>query len=550
MAIPAYISTRADPASGRPSSLAEAIASGMPSDGGLYIPEFFPPLPARIFDPEPLSYEELALLVLEPFFGEWDRAVLAALVRGAYGSGLFDAAGTAPLTRLSWVGEGRFHLLELFHGPTAAFKDFALTLLGGLLRTSLDNLGAREPVLVLTATSGDTGSAALSGLGQVPGIRTAVFFPASGTSEIQRLQMVSRSGGNCFVAAIRGNFDDAQKAVKRVFTKVGKGEGLLAGRRLSSANSINIGRLLPQIVYYVSAWRSLRASGQLGADRRMHVAVPTGNFGDILAARYAKEMGLPIGKLVCASNANKVLSDFFSTGLYDSGRELVLTESPSMDILVSSNLERLLWLAAERSGAGTQASSRVAAMMRSLSGSARFELGPAERRELGDFLSGWCGDSSALATIATVWKEEGLLVDPHTATAIEVAQRLAGELLDDGPLVIAATASPFKFPRACMHALGLEGEVGGVGASRRVEVAARRTGVGAGGPAGTGARAGALSDLELSAKLARYTGLPVPRALAGLGAAADLDVPTLWPDDIEPALACFLEERDAAEGLG
>ncbi|MEN6491631.1 MAG: threonine synthase, partial [Rectinema sp.] len=339
-------------------SIAEAIVQGMPQDGGLFVPVKMPKLASdALFEPN-LSYAELAWMVLSPWF-DWPEQELRPLIEGTYLSTgetpMFDVQEIVPLAaagsldcdvRLpSASGAPSLFLLELFHGKTCAFKDLALSLLGGLLRTSLEKRGIDEPMLILTATSGDTGSAALSGLGGQPGIRIAVIYPASGTSEIQRLQMTSVPTDGRFVIGLRGNFDDAQRAVKAIFQTASNPGSPFYGLRLSSANSINIGRLLPQIVYYAAAWRDLFFSGVLEKGQAFDVVVPSGNFGDILAARYAKAMGIPIRKLVCASNSNRILHDFFSTGLYDRRRKFSKTLSPSMDILVSSNLERLLYLA-------------------------------------------------------------------------------------------------------------------------------------------------------------------------------------------------------------
>ncbi|HEY9054450.1 MAG TPA: threonine synthase, partial [Rectinemataceae bacterium] len=464
-----FLSTRSAESSISPVSIEEAIVAGLAPDGGLYVPDRLPALPARVMESGLLEYSELAYLILEPFFPGWTGSggALYAILRRAYGPGSsasgfgprFSRPEVAHISKLDGIeapaiaaspggaGSADLYLIELFHGPTCAFKDLALSVLGGLLKESLDRLGRFEPVLVLTATSGDTGSAALAGLGGIEGVRTAVIFPEGGTSEIQRLQMTSLAGPGRFVASIRGNFDDAQRAAKAIFGKALAGEGALAGQFLSSANSINIGRLLPQIVYYVAAWRHLAASGALGRDGKMDVAVPTGNFGDILAAKYAKEMGLPIGRLILASNANKVLAEFFGTGVYDRRRSLVRTKSPSMDILVSSNLERLLHMASGASGA------RVSKLMSELATEGRFEVSVSERAYMADFIAGWCADAEAQAAIASVWEACGVLVDPHTATAIRVALEAGGE---GRPIVVAGTASPFKFPAACLEALGMD----------------------------------------------------------------------------------------------
>ncbi|MEW6549247.1 MAG: threonine synthase [Spirochaetota bacterium] len=510
-----FSSTRAMP-DGKDSGSVDietAIVKGMPPDGGLFVPTYLPPLSPRVFDLEPLGYADLAFEVLKPFFHAWDEAVLRRILESAYGSAgaesKFNHPEIAPLEHLSDLADPmdtgmEFHLLELYHGRTCAFKDMALSVLGGLLRESLDRLGMKEPVLVLAATSGDTGSAALEGLSGVRGVKTAVLYPQGGTSDIQRLQMTTVQSEGTFVAGIRGDFDDAQRCVKEIFQRASRGEGPLASVYLSSANSINIGRLLPQIVYYVAAWRSLKARNALGADGLMHVAVPTGNFGDILAAKYAKEMGLPIGTMVCASNANKVLADFFATGVYDRRRSLVKTDSPSMDILVSSNLERLLHMAARGDGA------RVASMMKDLAEQGWFEINETEQAYLSDFSGGWCSDFAAGSTISTVWETSGVLVDPHTATAVEVALRAADRLEPKAPIVVAGTASPYKFPKACLEELD--------------PAAAARPGV---------------SDLEHAARLATLVGEKIPEPIARLSTAQVRHEDVLDIGEVESAIARF-----------
>ncbi|HWR12492.1 MAG TPA: threonine synthase [Rectinemataceae bacterium] len=559
------MSTRISPG-GRvedPVGIETAIARGMPPDGGLYVPTSLPALPGRVFDPGPLSYTDLATLILSPFFPGWENGSLRAVLEKAYGSGgssaYFDMPEIAPLVPLLGLAlpgdeerdgradeecpEGRhdgldcfpaggnppIYLLELFHGRTCAFKDMALSVLGGFLRESLDRLGRKEPLLVLTATSGDTGSAALEGLSAVKGIHAAVFYPLKGTSEIQRLQMTTVGAEGRFVAGIEGNFDDAQSAVKNVFARASRGEGALAGFSLSSANSINIGRLLPQIVYYVAAWRALAARGALGADRLMHVSVPTGNFGDILAAKYAKEMGLPIGRLVCASNANKVLADFFSTGIYDRRRELMKTESPSMDILVSSNLERLLFMASGRS------QKRVSSLMGELASRGWFEINAAEKAYIADFSSGWCSDPSAKAAIANVWDSCSLLVDPHTATAVEVAIRTSSSLKPEAPIVVASTASPFKFPRACIEALnGASMDNGGTQPPAD------------GDWEGVGEEPPRTGDFALAERLSTMTGRPMPGAIRALRSKAVTHDTKLPISEVENALARYAREKMGA----
>ncbi|MCE5256384.1 MAG: threonine synthase [Spirochaetaceae bacterium] len=540
--------TRRNPAGKDPSacrrsadmvSIEEAIARGMPDDGGLYVPSGLPPLPARVFDSAPLGYAELASLVLRPFFPDWEDGTLESILKSAYcgPSGpatlaCFDKEEISPLVPLPGLsaeidGNGgmEISLLELFHGRTGAFKDMALSVLGDLLKESLKCMGEDRTALVLTATSGDTGSATLAGFADMPDILQAVLYPAEGTSDIQRLQMITQDSRSCFVAGVRGNFDDAQRTAKQLFGKnramtAGLGsspgsshEGLFPGILLSSANSINIGRLLPQIVYYVKAWRDLATRGRLGPGQLMNVAVPSGNFGDILAAKYAKEMGLPIGRLLCASNANKVLADFFATGVYDRRRNLVKTDSPSMDILVSSNLERLLFMA---SGGNSE---RTAGLMEELGGQGWFEIDADEKKYLADFSGGWCGDASARSAIAQVWQTDGILIDPHTATAVEVLQRNAGIFGNSGPVVVAATASPFKFPEVCLAALG-EGS-------------------------NDKASDGDTTPVAVARRLSSLTGIPLPTFILDLEKKPVVHEAILDLDEVEPALAAFAASAKA-----
>jgi threonine synthase len=380
--------------------------------------------------------------------------------------------------------------------------------MGGLVALSRERLRERSELLVLVATSGDTGKAALAGFADRTGIRVAVFYPEKGVSPVQRLQMVSHASRNAFVAGIRGDFDDAQRGVKEIFSSPAAAAELAArGFALTSANSINIARLLPQIVYYVKAWRSLRDTGKLGSDGLMDVAIPTGNFGNILAAWYAKRMGLPIGRLVCASNSNRVLADFFAAGSYDRNRELLQTTSPSMDILVSSNLERLIFHASGDDPA------RTAALMKSLADTGRFSLGEAERAFLGDFMGGWADDAEAAAEIGRVFRETGYLIDPHTAVAVSVLTKLRGREGSARPTVLASTASPFKFPAAVAAAIGLE--------------------------AGTASGPGA--ELDLAERLASRAGLALPEAVSGLRGARLRHETVVDPGEMQAALLRYID---------
>ena len=419
----------------------QAVLSGLAKDGGLFMPSVFPaPLDAASF--AGLSFEEAASRIFSRFLDDYPE--LPDVVRRSY-LNKFDCPEIAPLKKVG----GRY-VLELFHGPTSAFKDVALSALPVLMTEAMKARGESDEILILTATSGDTGKAAMEGFKDVPGIRIIVFFPAGGVSPVQEKQMTSQPGANVLAAAIRGNFDDAQSAVKEIFSRAAR-EGLPADAHvmLSSANSINIGRLIPQIVYYFTAYAQLLEAGAVRPGDPVDFTVPTGNFGDILAGCFAKRLGLPIGKLICASNANNVLTDFLKTGVYDRNRPFYKTISPSMDILVSSNLERLLYLA------GGEDPALVRKLMASLKESGRYEI-PADMLASlqAEFDAACADDKAASAAIARVFRDHGYLMDPHTA----VAWAAADTLPDSGrPQIILSTASPFKFPEAVLHALGEEG---------------------------------------------------------------------------------------------
>lgn len=429
-----YCSTRSE--KGLVSS-SEAIVRGLAPDGGLYVPAGFPK--AELESLQGLSYPALAARLLKLFLTDYESAFLEAAAGEAYGPGFGGKAG-----RLVRVEDG-LYALELWHGPTCAFKDYALQLMPKLLVEAKKNLGDTETTLILVATSGDTGKAALEGYRDVPGVEIRVFYPNDGTSEIQRLQMSTQEGGNVGVWAVEGNFDSAQTGVKRVFADAAVAEAL-AGRgvRLSSANSINFGRLVPQLVYYFHAYLSLVREGAVPMGEAVDFCVPTGNFGDILAGWYAKQMGLPVGRLVCASNRNKVLADFFDTGVYEARREFYKTTSPSMDILVSSNLERLLY----HLGGSPEA---VAGWMQALAAEGRYKIGTELLARIRrDFAGGFAADEEAAAEIKELFARCRYLADPHTATAFRVAQRNR----TGAPMVVLSTASPFKFPGSVLEALG------------------------------------------------------------------------------------------------
>ena len=437
-----YLSTRGQ----APVSAAQAILNGLSPDGGLYVPESIPAAPAEWLDPaQACTYQELAAQVLSLYFPELGEDALKTMCQEAYAS--FAAPEVTPVTRLdddTW-------LLELYHGPTLAFKDVALQLLPHLIVRAARLTGEKRTIHILTATSGDTGKAALEGFRDVEGTACTVFYPKDGVSELQYRQMATSQGKNVQVVAVRGNFDDAQTGVKRLFSDPGfRAELDREGRLPSSANSINIGRLIPQIVYYFFGYRVLRQAGQLQAGEAMDVCVPTGNFGDILAAWYAKRMGLPIGKLICASNRNRVLTDFFETGVYSTDRPFHKTISPSMDILISSNLERLLF---ELCGRDAET---IRGWMASLKENGRFVLPEELLKKLqAEFAAGTADDEQTREAIRLTYERCHALTDPHTAVGLSVLEGLRRGEADRRVTLVNATASPYKFVSDVSEALGL-----------------------------------------------------------------------------------------------
>ena len=416
----------------------EAIAQGLSDEGGLFVPERFPQVDVKNICG--MDYPVMAAVILKEYLTDYSEDFLADATAQTYGAAFGGKAGY-----LAPVSEG-VSALELWHGPTCAFKDYALQLMPKLLVEAKKNLGRTEKTLILVATSGDTGKAALDGYHDVPGIEIAVFYPTGGTSEIQRLQMATQEGANVAVYAVRGNFDDAQTGVKRVF-----GDKNIAAQlaqrniRLSSANSINWGRLVPQIVYYFAAYAQLLKAGKIVFGDKVDFCVPTGNFGDILAGYYAKQMGLPVGRLVCASNENNVLTDFLTTGTYTAKRAFYKTTSPSMDILVSSNLERLLF---HVTGSDTE----VAALMKSLNETGSYTVRPETLAVIQEsFGCGWSSEEQVAGEIRARYEQDGYLCDTHTAVAFHVAEQQKREGV---PMVVLSTASPFKFPRSVLEALG------------------------------------------------------------------------------------------------
>ena len=416
----------------------EAIAQGLSNEGGLFVPESFPQVDVKALCE--LDYPAMAAAVIKEYLTDYSQDFLTEATRRTYGEAFGGKAGyLAPV-------EGDTYALELWHGPTCAFKDYALQLMPKLLVEAKKNLGRTEKTLILVATSGDTGKAALDGYHDIPGVEIAVFYPTGGTSEIQRLQMATQEGANVAVYAVRGNFDDAQTGVKKVFGDTAIAAALAKRDiRLSSANSINWGRLVPQIVYYFAAYAQLLRAGKITFGDEVDFCVPTGNFGDILAGYYAKRMGLPVGKLVCASNENNVLTDFLTTGTYTAKREFFKTTSPSMDILVSSNLERLLYHV-------TGSDAEVAGFMQQLTATGSYTVRPETLAAIQEtFSCGWSSEAEVAGEIRSRYEKDGYLCDTHTAVAFHVA---AQKKRQGVPMVVLSTASPFKFPRSVLSALG------------------------------------------------------------------------------------------------
>ena len=420
----------------------QAILKGLADDGGLFVPDHIPALTCSMQELTGRSYQEIAYEVMKLFLTDFTEEELRNCIRCAYDL-KFDTEVIAPIVE----AEGTYYL-ELFHGATIAFKDMALSILPHLMITSAKKNHVENEIVILTATSGDTGKAALAGFAGVQGTRIIVFYPKNGVSPIQEKQMVTQEGDNTLVVGIHGNFDDAQTGVKALFNdKELEEEMAAAGLQFSSANSINIGRLVPQVVYYVYAYAKLLEEGKLSDGQRMNVVVPTGNFGNILAAYYAKQMGVPIGRLICASNENKVLYDFFANGKYDRNREFVLTSSPSMDILISSNLERLIYRIAGEEAA------RNAQLMEQLARTGSYEITEQMKEELADFYGNYASEEETADRIRAMYENTGYVLDTHTAVASAVYQKYVEDTKDETVTVIASTASPFKFPRSVMNAI-------------------------------------------------------------------------------------------------
>ena len=423
----------------------EAILKGICPDGGLFIPEEMPVMEKSIEELAEMDYRNLAYEVMSLFFTDFTEDELRYCINNAYDS-KFDTDKIAPVVEKDGV-----YFLELFHGKTIAFKDMALSILPYLMKTSAKKNNIDKEIVILTATSGDTGKAALEGFADVEGTRIIVFYPDGGVSPVQRMQMVTQKGKNTHVVAIHGNFDDAQTGVKKMFNDKELGKELAdKGFQFSSANSINIGRLVPQVVYYVYAYANLVKNGEIADGEKINVTVPTGNFGNILAAFYAKQMGLPIAKLICASNENKVLFDFFRTGIYDRNRDFILTTSPSMDILISSNLERLIY----RIAGNSEAADRE--LMQDLAKDGKYEITDAMKKELADFYGNYASEQETADAIAKLYSDTGYVIDTHTAVAAAVYGKYREETYDETKTVIASTASPYKFTSSVLAAIAPE----------------------------------------------------------------------------------------------
>lgn len=456
-------------------SASQAILQGLADDGGLFTPLTMPTIQLDFDNLQTASYQDVAKLILAAFFDDFTEEELEDCICQAYDE-KFDTAEIAPLVTL-----GEQHHVELFHGSTIAFKDMALSILPYLLTTAAKKQGVDKKIVILTATSGDTGKAAMAGFADVPGTEIIVFYPKDGVSKIQELQMTTQVGSNTHVVAIEGNFDDAQTAVKQMFNDTDLKNRLAAHNiQFSSANSMNIGRLVPQIVYYVYAYAQLVKTGAVTLGEPMNVTVPTGNFGNILAAYYAREIGVPIAKLICASNENNVLTDFFKTGRYDKKRPFKVTTSPSMDILVSSNLERLIFHLVGNDTAKTSA------LMAALANDGEYILDAPNQAILELFEAGYATEQETAQDIKRLYEQNGYAQDPHTAVASAVYQSYRHDNQDYRPTLIASTASPYKFPRVVVEAI-----------TGRV----------------------VSDDFEAVALLADLSGVAVPKAVAGLDSA-------------------------------
>ena len=490
-----YSSTRD---SGKKITASQAILQGLSEDGGLFVPDHIPALSLTMRELADKSYQETAYEVMKLLLTDFSEEELKNCIARAYDS-KFDTEEIAPLVE----AEGAYYL-ELFHGATIAFKDMALSILPHLMITAAKKNHVDREIVILTATSGDTGKAALAGFAGVKGTKIIVFYPKNGVSPIQEKQMVTQKGENTFVVGITGNFDDAQTGVKQLFGDKELAETMnQAGFQFSSANSINIGRLVPQVVYYVYAYAQLLKEGKIEQGEKMNVVVPTGNFGNILAAYFAKNMGVPIAKFICASNENKVLYDFFETGVYDRNREFVLTSSPSMDILISSNLERLIYLTA---GANAD---KNAAFMQELSASGKYEITADMKAQMADFYGNYASETETAEMIKSLYEKTGYVIDTHTAVAAAVYHKYKQETGDNTKTVLASTASPFKFTRSVMNAID--------------------------------AKYDTMGDFELVDELSKLANVTVPKAIEEIRTAPVLHTTVCEKEDMKSVVMRFLE---------
>ena len=476
----------------------EAILKGLAPDGGLFVPSELPKLDVTMSDLKGKTYQEIAYLVMKQFLTDFTEEELKNCIDKAYDS-KFDTEEIAPLVKVDDT-----YYMELFHGATIAFKDMALSILPHLMTTSAKKNDVKNEIVILTATSGDTGKAALAGFADVEGTRIIVFYPKNGVSKVQELQMVTQRGENVNVVAIHGNFDNAQSGVKAMFEDTELAEELAKkGYQFSSANSINIGRLVPQVVYYVNAYAKLLENEEIEDGEKINVVVPTGNFGNILAAYYAKQMGVPIDKLVCASNDNKVLFDFFQTGDYDRNREFILTTSPSMDILISSNLERLIYLTAGRDA------QKNAELMQELSRDGKYEITSEMKENMKDFYGNYASEGETAQTIKDLYEKTGYVIDTHTAVAATVLHKYRKATGDETKAVVASTASPFKFTRSVMDAIDKT-------------------------------KYDSMSDFELVDELSRIANVTVPNAIEEIRTAPVLHDTVCDKEDMKAVVMKFL----------
>lgn len=482
---------------------AEAIVAGIAPDGGLYLPETWPNFaPGEQLDFVPMNYSTRAQKVLASFLPELPEVDLKQATERGYDGSRWTHPAVVPLTPLG----DELYIMELWHGPTYAFKDLALQVLPYLLTSSLRATGDEREVVILVATSGDTGKAALEGFRDVPGARIQVFFPESGVSEVQRLQMITQEGKNTSVVAVKGNFDDAQNGVKKIFTDPSWQEKLSKrGMTFSSANSINWGRLAPQVAYYFSAYADLVGQGRIQQGDEVNFVVPTGNFGNILAGYIAREMGLPVHRLICASNHNNVLTDMFQSGTYDKRRPFYTTNSPSMDILISSNLERLLFLLSDRDP------QPIRRWMKELQEQGHYTLDGTIRERMAErFWGGWAQEKETLEEIRRVYQEFNYVSDTHTAVALKVYRDYLVATGDRRPTVVASTANPFKFNKAVAEAILPMGKADG------------------------------KDEFELLAILAEQTGLRIPEGLRGLEKRPIRHQRLVKPDEMPSAVLDWL----------